>query len=55
MKLTQAQKAAYIGLIEDSEIEQIEFALEEQNAAAQQAEFIRGLESPEYKRRLIEA
>jgi len=55
MKLSQAQKMAFIGMIEDSEIEDVEQMLDEQRAAREQVEFIRGLESPEYKRRLIEA
>lgn len=55
MKLSQAQKMAFIGMIEDSEIEDVEQMLDEQRAAREQVEFIRGLESPEYRRRLIEA
>lgn len=54
MKLSQAQKMAFIGMIEDSEVEDVEQMLDEQRAAREQVEFIRGLESPEYKRRLIE-
>lgn len=55
MRLSRAQKMAFIGMIEDSEIEDVERMLDERNAASEQVEFIRGLESPEYRRRLVEA
>lgn len=54
MRLTKAQKAAFLGLIENAEIEELESWMDEQEAAAQQAEFIRGLQSPENKRRLVD-
>lgn len=54
MRLSRAQKMAFIGMIEDSEIEDVEQMLDERNAASEQVEFIRGLESPEYRRRLVE-